>query len=169
MPSLNLEKTPGRVRPSRGAEMRMHETRDAARRESEIDYSPPSLLELPQARPGFQLRWVRERLTGLDVDRDNLAKKRKEGYAAARVESYPEFAPEADPDGLIRRGNMLLMEVPTDRAEARRRYYADRARRQVEAADALREFQPVNGRRLPAYDQSRPAEMTVVGGKRATG
>lgn len=148
--------------------MRMHETREAEQRPDEIDYSPPQLLALPPARDGFGLRWVREFESNSAVDRNNLDRKRREGYQPATTQDYPQFSPEADPDGRIRRGSMILMEIPIERSRARERYYRNLSRRQVEAADVMQGFQPANGTRLPVFDRTEQAEVTV-GGRRAAG
>ena len=158
MPSLNSTRGP--------RTMRMHETREAEQRPNEYDYSPPALLELPPARAGFALRWVREYADASAIDRNNLDKKRREGYQPAAVADYPQFAPEADPDGRIRRGGIILMEIPIERAQARERYYRTQAQRQVEAADVMQGFRPANGTRLPVFDRTERAELTV-GGRRA--
>ena len=60
------------------------------------DWRPPSALEAPDAPVGYKHRWIRESVMEYD-DRNNVHKRRREGYELVRAEDYPEFdAPVID-------------------------------------------------------------------------
>ena len=73
--------------------------RDSQTREKEMrnaDWRPRSALDAPEAPVGYKHRWIRESVMEYD-DRNNIHKRRREGYELVRAEEYPEFdAPVID-------------------------------------------------------------------------
>lgn len=65
-------------------------------------------LGLLKARKGFEVRWVRE---------DKVDQRKMQGYVLAKPEDYDC---EADEKGMVRRNELVLMEVPIHVYEQRR-------------------------------------------------
>ena len=64
-------------RNSRSAETRASQTR-------RTPWTPPSMLDAPNAPPGYQFRWIREATRGID-DKSNMSKRIREGYEPVRA------------------------------------------------------------------------------------
>ena len=64
------------TRNSRSAETRETQTRRKP-------WQPPSMLDAPEAPPGYQHRWIRESVRGQD-DKSNMSKRIREGYEPGR-------------------------------------------------------------------------------------
>ena len=60
------------------------------------DWKPPSALDAPEAPIGYKHRWIRESVMEYD-DKNNIHKRRREGYELVKAEDYPDFdAPVID-------------------------------------------------------------------------
>ena len=60
------------------------------------DWKPPSALDAPEAPVGYKHRWIRESVMEYD-DKNNIHKRRREGYELVKAEEYPDFdAPVID-------------------------------------------------------------------------
>lgn len=156
-----------RGRQARGAESRIHQTRAATARVTADDYTPVTRLRVPKARPGMHLRWVRELLPNGQRDTENLHRRKAEGYVPVTAGAYPDFAMGESGDDPIRRGAMMLMEIPKAKAQARQLYYERTARLQQDSVDILQGI-TTSGRQLPVTNESGPAEI-LVGGRRSGG
>ncbi len=146
--------------------MRARETRAMSARITAQDYSPPSALMLPEAKPGYHLRLVREIGVDGQVDKNNLMKRAQEGYVPVKASDYPEAALGESGDAAIRRGKHILMQIPIERVEARQRYYQNLSRGQVETVDRQQGFRPAGGF-VPTREDG-VAEVTQ-GGRRVVG
>ena len=75
------------------------QSRDSQSREEtkrNVDWKPPSALDAPEAPIGYKHRWIRESVLDYD-DKNNVFKRRREGYELVRAEDYPDFdAPVVD-------------------------------------------------------------------------
>ena len=59
--------------------VRANETRDSVRQQRPaVAWKPPSLLDAPEARPGFVQRWITTSIQGKDTP-DNVYKRMREG------------------------------------------------------------------------------------------
>jgi len=135
------------------------------RRKMDMDnsYAPPSQLKVdPQIKDrfreaGFYLKWVRFRAGEGGIDSKNLRRRMhpSEGYtfvspkemdamdliSVGDVESYGGSE-------IITSGDLVLMKVRIEKAEARRAYYQGRTREQSQAiSQRLRENNVQNGTR----------------------
>ena len=130
-------------------------------------WAPPSMLDAPEAPPGYQFRWIREATRGQD-DKSNMSKRIREGYEPVRAEDYPEFeAPTIDSGsntGVIGVGGLILAKVPEETAEERTAYFQNQADSAQKAVDQnyMRESDP----RMPIKDSDIQRSSKVQFGSR---
>ena len=124
---------------------RSAETRDSQTRRK--PWQPPSMLDAPEAPPGYKFRWIREATRGED-DKSNMSKRIREGYEPVRAEDYPDFeAPSIDHGrnkGVIGVGGLILAKVPEETAQSRNDYFAQQAKSAIDGVDQnlMRESDP---------------------------
>ena len=144
---------------------RSAETRDSQTRRP--PWKPPSMLDAPEAPPGYQFRWIREATRGHD-DKSNMSKRIREGYEPVRAEDYPDFeAPTVDSGsnkGVIGVGGLILAKVPVQTATERNAYFADQAKSAMDGVDNnyMRESDP----RMPIKDSDIQRSSKVEFGSR---
>ena len=122
--------------------------RESATREKQerkVDWKPPSTLDAPEAPVGFKHRWIRERVMDFD-DKQNVYKRRREGYELVRAEEYPDFdSPSIDEGknaGVIGQGGLLLARIPEEVADSRNDYFAKKTSNQMSVYDQELANQP---------------------------
>jgi hypothetical protein len=102
------------------------------------DWVPPSALEAPEAPIGYKHRWIRESVMEFD-DRNNIHKKRREGWELVKAEEYPDFdAPVVDEGknaGVIGVGGLVLARIPEEIVEQRNSHYRNVTANQMDAVD----------------------------------
>ena len=82
-------------------------------------------------------------------DKNNVFKRRREGYELVKAEDHPDFdAPVIDEGknaGVIGTGGLLLARVPEEVVEQREAYFKDKTQAQMDAVDRdwMRENNPV--------------------------
>ena len=124
---------------------RSAETRDKKTRKK--GWQPPSMLDAPDAPPGYQHRWVRAEVRGHD-DRANMSKRIREGFEPVRAEDHPDFdAPTVEDGrhaGVIGVGGLILAKVPEEIVEQRNAYYESKTAEQIQGVDndLMRESNP---------------------------
>ena len=147
---------------------RSAETRDSQTRRT--PWTPPSMLDAPEAPPGYQFRWIRESTRGQD-DKSNMSKRIREGYEPVRAEDYPNFeAPTVENGsnkGVIGVGGLILAKVPVETATERNAYFADQAKSAMDGVDNnyMRESDP----RMPIKDSDIQRTSKVAFGSKPTG
>ena len=133
------------------------QSRDSQSREEtkrNLDWKPPSALDAPEAPIGYKHWWIRESVLDYD-DKNNVFKRRREGYELVRAEDYPDFdAPVVDEGknaGVIGTGGLLLARVPEEIVEKRKEYFEKKTQTQMEAVDRdwMRENNPVMPKSKP--------------------
>ncbi len=133
------------------------QSRDSQSREEtkrNVDWKPPSALDAPEAPIGYKHRWIRESVLDYD-DKNNVFKRRREGYELVRAEDYPDFdAPVVDEGknaGVIGTGGLLLARVPEEIVDKRKEYFEKKTQTQMEAVDRdwMRENNPVMPKSKP--------------------
>ena len=133
------------------------QSRDSQSREEtkrNVDWKPPSALDAPEAPIGYKHRWLRESVLDYD-DKNNVFKRRREGYELVRAEDYPDFdAPVVDEGknaGVIGTGGLLLARVPEEIVEKRKEYFEKKTQTQMDAVDRdwMRENNPVMPKSKP--------------------
>ena len=124
---------------------RASETREAKKRP--IQWTPPSSLDAPPAPDGFRHRWIRAESLGFD-DTKNIAGKLRSGYALVNASEYENtdypVITTGKHKGIIGVGGLLLARIPNEIAEARQKYYSDKAKERQDAlkTDLLKEQHP---------------------------
>ena len=146
---------------------RSAETRDSQTRRK--PWQPPSMLDAPEAPPGYKFRWIREATRGED-DKSNMSKRIREGYEPVRAEDYPDFeAPTIENGshkGVIGVGGLILAKVPVETAAERNAYFQKQAQDAMQGVDQnyMRESDP----RMPIKDSDIQRSSKVEFGSRKT-
>ena len=110
-------------------------------------WTPPSSLDAPPAPDGFKHRWIRAESMGFD-DTSNMSAKLRSGFELVRADEYSEVDYPSVQDGkykgVIGVGGLLLARIPNEVAEARQKYYSERAKERDDAVknDLLKEQHP---------------------------
>ena len=124
---------------------RASDTREATKRPTV--WKEPNALDAPPAPDGFRHRWIRAESLGFD-DTKNIAGKLRSGYELVRADEYeaqgyPVVA-TGKHKGIIGVGGLLLARIPNEVAEARQKFYSEKARERDDAVknDLLKEQHP---------------------------
>ena len=146
---------------------RSAETRDSQTRRT--PWKPPSMLDAPEAPPGYQFRWIREATRGQD-DKSNMSKRIREGYEPVRAEDYPDFeAPTIDNGsnkGVIGVGGLILAKVPVETADERTAYFQDQAKSAMDGVD--HNYMRESDARMPIKDSDIQRTSKVAFGSKTT-
>ena len=124
---------------------RASETR--AKEAQEVVWTPPSSLDAPPAPDGFRPRWIRSESLGFD-DQKNISGRLRSGYVLVMASEYKDqgypVVETGKHTGVIGVGGLLLARVPNEIAEARQKYYAEKAKDADDAVktDLLRDQHP---------------------------
>lgn len=119
-------------------------------------WQPADLLPAPNPQPGFEFRWVRKSMLGID-DPTNTSRSFREGWEPCRLEDHPELALSVDKDaknsGLVEVGGLILCKMAEEMVLARNAYYQNHAKAQQDAVDnnLMRENDP----RMPIFKDSK--------------
>ena len=143
---------------------RASETR--AKEAHEVVWTPPSSLDAPPAPDGFRHRWIRSESLGFD-DQKNISGRLRSGYVLVMASEYKDqgypVVETGKYTGVIGVGGLLLARVPNEIAEARQKYYAQKAQDADDAVktDLLRDQHPS----MP-ITVDRHSTQTFGGGKK---
>jgi hypothetical protein len=100
-------------------------------------------------------------------DRNNIHKRRREGYELVRAEDYPEFdAPVIDEGknaGVIGVGGLLLARIPEEIADQRNSHYEGVTQNQMEAVD--RDWMRESNAAMPKLKPQRSTSVSFGGPK----
>jgi hypothetical protein len=124
---------------------RASDTREATKRPTV--WKEPNALDAPPAPDGFRHRWIRAESLGFD-DTKNIAGKLRSGYELVRAEEYEAqgfpIVGEGKYKGIIGVGGLLLARIPEEIADARSKFYQDKAKERVEGVkhDLLKDQHP---------------------------
>jgi len=124
---------------------RASETREATKRP--VQWTPPSSLDAPPAPDGFRHRWIRAESFGFD-DTKNISGKLRSGYTLVMASEYKDsdypVVQDGKHKGVIGVGGLLLARIPNEIAEARQKYYSEKATERDDAVknDLLKEQHP---------------------------
>ena len=163
MTDNNRTKDVGTDRHSRSAETRDSQTR-------RTPWKPPSMLDAPEAPPGYQFRWIRESTRG-ENDPSNMSKRIREGYEPVRAEDYPDFeAPTVDSgnlEGVIGVGGLILAKVPVETAQERKEYFEAEAKSAMNGVD--HNYMRESDARMPIKDSDIQRTSKVAFGSKPAG
>ena len=139
-------------------------SRDSQTREKKArveTWRPPSTLEAPEPPVGFKHRWIRESVMEYD-DKNNVHKRRREGWELVRAEDYPDFdAPVIDEGknaGVIGVGGLVLARIPEEIVEQRDAHYRSVTDNQMEAVD--RDWMRESNAAMPKLAPQRSSKVT---------
>ncbi len=125
---------------------REQETREKT--ETRYEYRPPSTLPEPNPDPDYDFHWVATAIAGQD-NATNVSQKFRDKWVPCKAEDYPELQINGNKDGNVEIGGLLLCKKPKELAEARRRYFDDKAQKQMESVD--NSFLKNNDARMPLF------------------
>ena len=99
-------------------------------------WTPPALLDAPEARPGMVQRWVSTTIQGKETP-DNVYKRMREGWeprksSTVKDQKFPTIN-HGQWAGCIGIEGMLLCEMPKEKHQAMKDYYKGRSNDQNEA------------------------------------
>ena len=139
-------------------------SRDSQTREKKArveTWRPPSTLEAPEPPVGFKHRWIRESVMEYD-DKNNVHKRRREGWELVRAEDYPDFdAPVIDEGknaGVIGVGGLVLARIPEEIVEQRDAHYRSVTENQMNAVD--RDWMRESNAAMPKLAPQRSSKVT---------
>jgi hypothetical protein len=90
------------------------------------DWNRPDPLRVDQKNPEKSYRWV---------DKKKLEQRQHEGWSRVDPDSVKHKNPDSsDSSGSPQYRELVLCEIPKEQAEARNRYYQEKAKRSIEAA-----------------------------------
>ena len=124
---------------------RASETREATKRP--VVWKQPNALDSPPAPDGFRHRWIRAESLGFD-DTKNIAGKLRSGYVLVMASEYKDtdypVVQDGKHKGVIGVGGLLLARIPDEIAEARQKFYSDKAKERDDAvkSDLLKDQHP---------------------------
>ena len=133
---------------------RTTETRESGQRK--VSWQRPSMLPVPEPKPGIEYRWIRTSTLG-QSDNTNVSSRFREGWTPVRAEDHPNLQVVSDIDSRftdnIEVGGLLLCQNSTENVQARREAQLDQAQSQMNAVDNgyLRNSDP----RMPVLNPER--------------
>jgi len=134
------------------------ETRAVAQRPDA--WRPPEQLPMPDARPGWEHRYIRISMVG-SADPKNISMRLREGYEPCKAEEYPELMMHEVNDGRfkggIEVGGLLLCRIPAEFVKQAQDYYANQNKAQMESVDNT--FMRNSDPRMPLF-KDRRSEVT---------
>tara|TARA_R100000808_G_scaffold5334_1_gene16322 strand:+ start:373 stop:876 length:504 start_codon:yes stop_codon:yes gene_type:complete len=106
--------------------------------EQDKPWTPPSSLDAPPAKDGFQHRWLRAESLGFQ-DTKNIAGRLRSGYELVRADEFPDsdypVVEDGKYKGVIGVGGLVLARVPEKIAKSRTDYYQKMHEDKVQAVD----------------------------------
>ena len=127
-----------RMRVSRNQDARegqpTHEVRD-----EDSQWTNPMMTAAPPARPGYEQRWVRLSVMGVD-DVSNVVRKQNEKWSPRRADSVPmgyfvATIPHERYGNIIHNGDMMLMERPIEIGNKQRAFYKKMTRHLTQSVE----------------------------------
>jgi len=128
--------------------------RDLETREQEkrYVYTPASTLPDPAPEPGFTYRWIATAILG-QANPTNVSQKLREGWEPVKAVDHPELMLQGDKNGNVEIGGLMLCKAPTEMVLARKEYYENQARSQMESVD--NNFMRNNDARMPLFKDAK--------------
>ena len=111
-------------------------------------YKPASSLPDPTPDPDYEFYWIATAINGQD-NGTNVSQKFRDGWVPVKAVDHPELQIQGNKDGNVEVGGLLLCKKPKEMAEARREYYEQKARNQMESVD--NSFMRNSDARMPLF------------------
>ena len=133
-------------RTPRDLETREHSTRD--------EYKPPSVLPDPIPDPHYNFRWISTHVFGQAIP-SHVSLQIREGWEPVRAADHPELKLNANENGEVQMGGLLLCKMPKEKVEARNEYYQRQAEGWMQSVDnnLMRQSDP----RMPLFNERKSA------------
>ena len=140
--------------------VRANETRTSTSNEQsppDTTWKPPSLLDAPEARPGYTQRWIATSIQGKETP-DNVYKRMREGWEPRKADTVKEkLFPTINHGqwaGSIGIEGMLLCEMPVEKHRQMKDYYHSRS---IEANESIAGDLDALGRKTgqPIYQERK--------------
>ena len=133
---------------------RTTETRESGQRK--VSWQRPSMLPVPEPKPGIEYRWIRTSTLG-QSDNTNVSSRFREGWTPVRAEDHPNLQVVSDIDSRftdnIEVGGLLLCQNSTENVQARREAQLDQAQSQMNAVD--NSYLRISDPRMPVLNPER--------------
>ena len=101
-------------------------------------WTPPAMLDVPEAPEGYTYRWLRYELLGENHSR-NIYERTRQGYRLVRPEELDGFMTdvmeEGKHEGIVRSGDLMLAIVADEIVAARTEFYDNQAKRLQQSVD----------------------------------
>lgn len=138
------------------------QSREVDTRESNtrVVYTPPSTLPIPTPQPGWEFRWIATSVLG-ESTASNVSKRSREGWEPVRAEDHPELKLQANQNGNVELGGLLLCKMPSEMVAARNEYYRNQAQAQTDSVD--NHFMRNNDPRMPLFSEKKSSTTRGVG------
>jgi hypothetical protein len=135
------------------------ETRD---HEIRADYKPPSVLPDPIPDPYYKFRWVSTHVFGQPIP-SHVSLQIREGWEPVKAADHPELKLNANEQGEVQMGGLLLCKMPKEKVEARNEYYQRQAEGWMQSVDnnLMRQSDP----RMPLFNERKSATSFGKGTK----
>ena len=137
---MNEETGKGSNRTPRNASSRSSQ---AARK----PWTPPQILETPDAPPGIKYRWIRTHIRGED-DKTNVHMRFREGFEPVKPSEVAGYDLPTIEDGkhagTVGVGGLILCKIPVETANERNAHFERQTENQMRAVDndLMREENP---------------------------
>ena len=125
------------------------ETREQSTRD---DYKPPSVLPDPIPDPDYKFRWISTHVFGQAIP-SHVSLQIREGWEPVRAVDHPELKLNANENGEVQMGGLLLCKMPKHKVEARNEYYQRQAEGWMQSVDnnLMRQSDP----RMPLFNERK--------------
>lgn len=138
--------------------------RELETREHEIraDYKPPSVLPDPIPDPYYKFRWISTHVFGQPIP-SHVSLQIREGWEPVKAADHPELKLNANEQGEVQMGGLLLCKMPKEKVEARNEYYQRQAEGWMQSVDnnLMRQSDP----RMPLFNERKSATSFGKGTK----
>jgi len=121
-----------------GSNRAPRETSSRETKQARQPWTPPQVLQTPEAPPGMRYRWIRTHIRG-EEDKTNVHMRFREGYEPvhpSEVEGYDlPTIDEGKHAGTVGVGGLILAKIPEETANERNEYYKKQTEHQMTAVD----------------------------------
>ena len=129
-------------------------------------WSPVKKLETPPAPEGYEYRWIRESILGVE-DANNISYRLREGWDLVQGSELPADwkLPTLGTDrgrlaGVVHNEGLVLAKLPLETVQERRQYYENMTRKNEQALDNTMFSDANKDSKYVKYDSKRDSQVT---------
>ena len=129
-------------------------------------WSPVKKLDTPPAPEGYEYRWIRESILGVE-DANNISYRLREGWDLVQGSELPADwqLPTHGSDrgrlaGVVHNEGLVLAKLPLETVQERRQYYENQNRKNVQALDNTMFSDANKDSKYVKYDSKRDSQVT---------